>query len=172
MNRVTPICIISLKNNIFISNQISKSITNPLKLIAINEGSHTRLIEYITSNQVKIKVVQQHRIEYRETYRKIRYVWLKTSAYTIMTLAKSLWKIKQKNSPINSIKINNPIGQSFIDLQVDLNKNFGELHYSYCKDFERKLRSKRPIWGRKYRLSNNNDLNIIIQEFFSPDIFF
>nr|YP_010850775.1 hypothetical protein Ycf21 [Lophurella mutabilis]WGH13581.1 hypothetical protein Ycf21 [Lophurella mutabilis] len=170
INTFHPICILSLKQNNFINNKISNLIKIPLTITVINEGSHTRLIQYLTSHKIEITVLQQNEKKVHKIQRRIRYVWLETSIYTKMTFARSLWTIKEKEVQINRIKRNLPIGQSFIKTRIDTNKDINELYYFYCKDLEKELRSKKAIWGRKYKLNYEYNSFILIQEFFSPEI--
>nr|YP_010851171.1 hypothetical protein Ycf21 [Aphanocladia delicatula]WGH14174.1 hypothetical protein Ycf21 [Aphanocladia delicatula] len=172
VNTFHPICVVSLKQNNFITNKKSNSIKILTKIIVINEGSHTRLIQYLTNEEIKIKILQQNEKKNQKVHRRIRYVWLETSIYTKMTFARSLWTIKEKDLQINKIKRNLPIGQSFITTKIDINKYINEFHYFYCKDLEKELRSKKAIWGRKYKLKYEHNSCILIQEFFSPKIMF
>nr|YP_009122256.1 hypothetical protein [Vertebrata lanosa]AJH66014.1 hypothetical protein [Vertebrata lanosa] len=87
-----------------------------------------------------------------------------------MTFARSLWKLINKRAIINKIKDHRPIGLSFIEYQIDINKKVHEIYYCYCKDFENILKIKKPIWGRRYKILNSKNYNIVIQEFFSPGI--
>nr|YP_010850379.1 hypothetical protein Ycf21 [Lophurella caespitosa]WGH13186.1 hypothetical protein Ycf21 [Lophurella caespitosa] len=168
INTFHPICILSLKQNNFINNKIFNLIKTPLTIAVINEGSHTRLIQYLTSHKIKITVLQQNEKKVHKIQRRIRYVWLETSIYTKMTFARSLWTIQEIQ--INKIKRNLPIGQSFIKTKIDTNKDINELYYFYCKDLEKELKSKKAIWGRKYKLNYEYNSFILIQEFFSPEI--
>nr|WGH12786.1 hypothetical protein Ycf21 [Echinothamnion sp.] len=172
VKRLHPICILSIQHNNFITNKISKSIKISIKITIMNEGSHTRFIEYLTNRKIKIKLLQQNERNLQKIRRRIRYVWLETSIYTKMTFARSLWTIKEKELQTNNIKRDSPIGQSFIKRKVDINKYINELYYFYCKDLEKELRSKKAIWGRKYKLNYEHNSIILIQEFFSPDILF
>nr|ARW60553.1 hypothetical protein [Polysiphonia sp.] len=165
--KLNQICILSLRNS-----TIFKLIKTPLCLITINEGSHTRLIHYLNNNRINTKVLQQKEEKIEHINRRIRYVWLETSIYTKMTFARSLWQIKQKELNIKKLKRQSPIGQSFINQQIDTKKYIHELYYCHCQDFEKKLRSKKPIWGRKYKLNYENKSYILIQEFFTPEIMF
>nr|YP_009393259.1 hypothetical protein [Symphyocladiella dendroidea]ARW61821.1 hypothetical protein [Symphyocladiella dendroidea] len=166
-NTFHPICILQLKDNQLISTKISKCIKVSLKIAVINEGSHTRSIQYLTNQKIKIQLLQQNEKKSTKIQRRIRYVWLETSAYTKITFARSLWKIKERDLNNNKIKRNLPIGQSFINSKIDTQKEIHELYYCYCKDLEKELRSKQAIWGRKYKLSYEKNSSILIQEFFS-----
>nr|YP_010618645.1 hypothetical protein PN024_pgp150 [Rhodomelopsis africana]WAX02658.1 hypothetical protein [Rhodomelopsis africana] len=169
-NTFYPICIGQLKHNKPISNKISNSLKASLKLAVINEGSHTRLIQYLTNQKINIQLLQQNEQRLTKVQRRIRYVWLETSTYTKITFARSLWKIKENDLNNNKIKKNLPIGQSFIKSKIDTNKEIKEFYYCYCQDLEKELKSKQAIWGRKYRLNYDNSSSILIQEFFSQKI--
>nr|WGH12985.1 hypothetical protein Ycf21 [Echinothamnion sp.] len=172
VNIFHPICVISIKKNNFITNKQFNSIRIFTKIIVINEGSHTRLIQYLTNQEIEIKILQKDEKKVHKVHRRIRYVWLETSIYTKMTFARSLWTITEKDLQINKIKKNLPIGQSFIKTKIDTYKYINEFHYFYCKDLEKELRSKKAIWGRKYKLKYEHKSYILIQEFFSPKIMF
>nr|YP_010619419.1 hypothetical protein PN189_pgp151 [Xiphosiphonia pinnulata]WAX03432.1 hypothetical protein [Xiphosiphonia pinnulata] len=171
-NTFHPICVLQLQNNKLISTKISKSIEISLKIAVINEGSHTRLIQYLTNQKIKIQLLQQNEKKLTKIHRRIRYVWLETSVYTKITFARSLWTIKEKEFKTNKIKRDLPIGQSFINSKIDTQKEINELYYCYCKNLEKELRSKQAIWGRKYNLNYENNSSILIQEFFSKKLCF
>nr|YP_009395737.1 hypothetical protein [Herposiphonia versicolor]ARW64717.1 hypothetical protein [Herposiphonia versicolor] len=171
INKFIPICVLSLKTSKLINYKIIHSIATPIKFIIISEGSHTRLINYKKKDTTKLQVFQYQEHKIHKPKRKIRYVWLETSIYTKMTFARSLWKIKQEDMDIQKINRQSPIGNSFINNKIDINKNIIELQYCYCKNFEKSIKSKEIILGKKYELNYNNKSNIIIQEFFSLNIF-
>nr|YP_010619226.1 hypothetical protein PNY92_pgp149 [Amplisiphonia pacifica]WAX03239.1 hypothetical protein [Amplisiphonia pacifica] len=171
-NTFHPICILQLQNNKLINTEISKSIKIALKMAMINEGSHTRLIQYLTNQKVKIQLLQQNEKKLTKIQRRIRYVWLETSAYTKITFARSLWTIRERELKTNKIKRNLPIGQSFINSKIDTKKEINELYYCYCKDLEKQLKSKKAIWGRKYKLNYDKNSSILIQEFFQKNCTF
>nr|YP_010619034.1 hypothetical protein PNW47_pgp148 [Pterosiphonia complanata]WAX03047.1 hypothetical protein [Pterosiphonia complanata] len=166
VNTFHPICIFQLRYNKLNNNRTSHSLQTLLKITVINEGSHTRLIQYLTNQDTKIKLLQQNEKKLTIIERRIRYVWLETSTYTKITFARSLWKIKKKDFNNNKIQRNLPIGQSFIQSKIDINKEINELYYCYCKE----LRSQEAIWGRKYKLNYEDNSSILIQEFFSKKI--
>nr|YP_010618839.1 hypothetical protein PN064_pgp151 [Deltalsia parasitica]WAX02852.1 hypothetical protein [Deltalsia parasitica] len=169
-NTFHPICVLQLRNKKIIKTKVSNSIEISLKIAIINEGSHTRLIKYLTNQKVEIQLLQQNEKKLTTVHRRIRYVWLETSAYTKITFARSLWIIKEKELNTNKIKRNVPIGQSFINYKIDTQKEINELYYCYCKELEKQLRSKQAIWGRKYRLNCEKNSSILIQEFFSKKL--
>nr|YP_009392003.1 hypothetical protein [Periphykon beckeri]ARW60351.1 hypothetical protein [Periphykon beckeri] len=166
INKFYPVWILSLQQNNIIRPKTSNLIQNQFKAIVINDGSHTRLIEYLNNQVIKIKILEQNADQKR-----IRYVWLETILYKKITCARSLWKIK-KNQNINKINKNLPIGKSFINAKIDIHKEIRELYYGYCKDIEKELRSKKGIWGRKYQLNYEDYSFILIQEFFSAQTAF
>nr|YP_009395533.1 hypothetical protein [Vertebrata isogona]ARW64571.1 hypothetical protein [Vertebrata isogona] len=159
--KIKTICIISIKKT-----QQLPSI--PIKMTALYGGSHTKLIQYKVNSTTNIESLQRNTSNVEK--KKLRYVWLKNSLYTNITFARSLWNLIDQNNIIKKMKNNNPLGLSLIKHQIDINKNVHELYYCYCKEFENILQIKKPIWGRKYTIVNSNNYNIIIQEFFSPDI--
>nr|YP_010619614.1 hypothetical protein PN023_pgp150 [Tayloriella tenebrosa]WAX03627.1 hypothetical protein [Tayloriella tenebrosa] len=171
-NTFHPICISQLQNNKLINSKISNPLKTSLKIAMLNEGSHTRLIQYLTNKKIKIQLLQQSEKKLIKIQRRIRYVWLETSAYTKITFARSLWTIKEQELNTNKIKKNLPIGQSFIHSKIDTQKEINELYYCYCKDLEQKLKSKQAIWGRKYKLNYEKNSSILIQEFFSKKLCF
>lgn len=158
--KMRTICIIS-------PTKTHKLATIPIKITALYQGSHTKLIQYKVNSLTNIKSLQRNELSLEK---KLRYVWLKNSLYTNITFARSLWHLIDKNNIIENMKNNNPIGLSLIKYQIDINKKVHEIYYCYCKEFENILKIKKPIWGRKYTIINSNNFNIIIQEFFSPDI--
>nr|YP_010619808.1 hypothetical protein PNW48_pgp150 [Symphyocladia marchantioides]WAX03821.1 hypothetical protein [Symphyocladia marchantioides] len=171
VNTFHPICIFQLQDHKLINTK-SKPIEISMKIAVMNEGSHTRLIQYLTNQKIKIQLLQQNEKKLTKIQRRIRYVWLETSAYTNITFARSLWKIQYRELNTNQIKRNLPIGQSFIDSKIDINKEINELYYCYCKALEKELRSKQAVWGRKYKLHYEKHSSILIQEFFSKELCF
>nr|ARW69268.1 hypothetical protein [Polysiphonia sp.] len=151
-------------------NKTLKSINNQLKFITINEGSHTRIIQYLYKYKVIIKLLEQKEQVFKHSKRKIRYVWLETSIYTKMTFARSLWLIQQNKVSHEQLTREQPIGQSFIHQKIDIKKNINEIYYCYDKNFEYKSQHKGIIWGRKYTLSLEYTSYIIIQEFFPSNL--
>nr|YP_009399457.1 hypothetical protein [Dictyomenia sonderi]ARW69063.1 hypothetical protein [Dictyomenia sonderi] len=171
-NTLHPICVLQLQHNQPISTNIPNFIKTSLKISIVNEGSHTRLIQYLANQKIKIQILQHNEKKLIKIQRRIRYVWLETSTYTKITFARSLWTIKEKELTINKIKRSSPIGQSFINSKIDIKKEIHELSYCYCKGLEKELRSKKAIWGRKYKLNYDKNSSILIQEFFSSKLYF
>nr|YP_009654320.1 hypothetical protein [Pleurostichidium falkenbergii]QCH39607.1 hypothetical protein [Pleurostichidium falkenbergii] len=166
MNQINPVCIVALKSNTIINNRLAQSFKFQLKFIVINEGSHTRLIQYIGSGKVVIRILQQKETKHINIYKHIRYARLETATYSKMTFARSLLMIKDKRSSTTTILEASPLGQHFIQNEVDTNKKIGLLSYSYCKKLEKTTNSTRNIWGKSYRLYYEKNLCILIQEFF------
>nr|AZL88039.1 hypothetical protein [Harveyella mirabilis] len=165
----TFIIICNIKN---INNNLNKLKIIFLQLILINEGSYTKIIQYFNNKKIKINILQKYYNQSNKINRNIRYVWLETSIYTILTFAKSLWLIVNNQELIKSIKKNFSIGLSFIDNQIDIYKNIYEIYYCYSQKFEKQLNFKGVIFGKKYTLYYKDCSFITIQEFFSPNIFF
>lgn len=145
-------------------------LNNYAKIIILNEGSHTRLIQYLKNSQSDIKTLQQATRKTIRSNRKIRYVWLETSVYTNITFARSLWTMVHTTVSHINFGETGPIGQFFIENKIDIHKNLYELYFCYCKDLEKTLSFDDGFWGRKYLLRQKNHADIIIQEFFSPQI--
>nr|YP_009398201.1 hypothetical protein [Thaumatella adunca]ARW67387.1 hypothetical protein [Thaumatella adunca] len=164
------ICILPINRIKYLTNKLPESIMIQVKLILINDGSYTRTIQYITSHTTKIKISQKYYKKSVKINRQIRCVWLETSMYTKLTFARSLWTLISNNIYRETIKNKSPIGQSFIENQIDIYKDLHEIYYSYCKDLEKTLKFRDPIWGRKYTLYYKNQSYVTIQEFFSPKI--
>nr|YP_009394908.1 hypothetical protein [Polysiphonia stricta]ARW63470.1 hypothetical protein [Polysiphonia stricta] len=143
-----------------------------VKAIVLNKGSHTRLIQYLNNQKTNIEILQKKEKKLVKNIRQIRYVWLETSVYTKITFARSLWTIVNNKKPIKELKITIPIGHLLIKNKADINKTMYEIYFCYCKDLEKKLRLRGEIWGRKYMISQKNNISILIQEFFSPSIMF
>lgn len=120
--KLIPISILSSKNNEIIINRVLRHMEILNKFITINEGSHTKLISYLNKNEVHIKILEHNEIKTKNSNRKIRYVWLETSAYTKMTFARSLWILKREEINLNKIKRDAPIGKSFIKKKLILVK--------------------------------------------------
>nr|YP_009394494.1 hypothetical protein [Vertebrata thuyoides]ARW63056.1 hypothetical protein [Vertebrata thuyoides] len=158
--KIKTICIISTK-------RINKLIKKPIKITALYDGSHTKLIQYKIGSIINVNSLERKEIYVKK---KLRYVWLTSSLYTNITFARSLWNILNNKNIIKDLENNSPIGLSFIKNQIDISKKFHEIYYCYCKDFESILKLKKPIWGRKYTIINSNNYKVLIQEFFSPDI--
>nr|QVQ56696.1 hypothetical protein [Erythrocystis saccata] len=159
MNNIHGIQIICIfqKNKIHLSKKIST------KFITLNEGSHTKLIGYKHNCVTKLQVLHK-------SQKKIRYVWLSNSLYTNMTFARSIWcVINYRNFNIN-IKNSNPIGLSFTQNKIDINRNIYEIYYCYSKELQEKFGLNKNIWGRKYIICNLNNYSTVIQEFFSPNV--
>jgi len=107
-----PIYILSSKQNKEVMNTILSYINISTKFIFINEGSHTRSINYLNGNKVNITILEHSHTKRTKNARIIRHVWLETSSYAQMTFARSLWIIKKKETDLNQRDI--PIGNSFI----------------------------------------------------------
>lgn len=147
-------------------SKIKKKRSSIKKLVDItisNEGSHTRLIQYKTSSYARISVLQKNN-------KKVRYVWLGASLYKNITFARSLWKLNESHTNDKKYLIDKPIGLSFITNKNDIHKNIYETYYCHCNKFERKLKLKSHIWGRKYIICERKKQRIIVQEFFSAQI--
>nr|YP_009396350.1 hypothetical protein [Polysiphonia scopulorum]ARW65536.1 hypothetical protein [Polysiphonia scopulorum] len=140
-----------------------------IKIITDNEGSHTRVINYLSKTDTTIKTSQ---LKDRNIKRRIRYVWLETSLYTNITFARSLWNIQNNKSILKQQNNYMPIGQLFIKNKSDIHKEINEIYICYCKDLEKKLKFSGIIWGRKYILNQKNNSYVMIQEFFSPNLMF
>nr|AZL87983.1 ycf21 [Leachiella pacifica] len=141
-----------------------------LQLILINEGSYTKVLEYLNNNKIKNKILQKDYIIFNQINRKIRYIWLKISLKTKLTFARSLWMlIDDKILPKLIIKIL-PIGLLFSSKKIEIYKNIYEIHSGYTQKFEKNINLKGLIWGRKYILFYKNYSYIIIQEIFSNKI--
>ena len=164
------ICIFPMNRINYLADKLPESIIIQVKLILVNDGSHTRTIQYITSQTTNIQIAQNYYKKSTKISRQIRCVWLETSIYTKLTFARSLWTILSNNIDIKTIQKKSPIGQSFIENKIDIYKDLHEIYYGYCKDFEKTLKFKKPIWGRKYTLYYKNQSHITIQEFFSPNV--
>lgn len=166
------ICIIPMDKIKNTRHKLKQLIPNAWELILMNEGSFTRVLNYLTNNIITIDILQKKYNSYETPKRIIRCVWLETSTYTKLTFAKSLWifldKHKYKEDKI--ININNPIGLSLIKYKIDTYKQIHEIYYGYCKNLEKDFQESKPIWGRKYTLYYTNQLSVTIQEFFSPQI--
>ena len=155
---INAVCILKI-------NKIPSSIKNLISITTVNEGSHTRLIQYTINSPTKISILQKSK-------KKIRYVWLGTYLYKNITFARSLWKIPENCDSNKKSIINKPIGLSFIKNKIDIHKYIYELYYCHCNKFEEELESKKPLWGRKYIIYKLNKQNVIIQEFFSTKLNF
>lgn len=167
INNFHFICVIQEKkekNSIYIETKI--------RSINKNEGSHTRAINYLSKIETNINVSQLKNFRQRNRKREIRYVWLETSVYTNITFARSLWTIQTNRRFIEKLEKKIAIGPLFIKNRSDIHKEIIESYVCYCKDLEKKLRFNGIIWGRKYTLGQKNNPNIVIQEFFSPNLTF
>nr|YP_009396757.1 hypothetical protein [Ophidocladus simpliciusculus]ARW65943.1 hypothetical protein [Ophidocladus simpliciusculus] len=164
------VCTIPINKFKYLINKVPELLPVQLQIILINEGSFTRTLKYLTSQIIKVKTSQKEQNIKTNTIRKIRCVWLETSIYTKLLFARSLWYLIYKNRQLQNIKSQLPIGQSFIEHQIDIHKKIHEIHYGYCEELERTLKSKEPLWGRKYTLYYKDKSYLTIQEIFSQKI--
>ena len=158
INSMQIICIFQ-KNKIHLSRQIST------KIVALNEGSHTKFIGYKYNCITKLKILQK-------SQKKIRYVWLRDSLYTNITFARSIWYVIDNEKFNINICHNKPIGLSFTKNRIDIHRNIYEIYYCYSHEFQKIFGFNKCIWGRKYIIYNFKNYSTVIQEFFSPDIIF
>lgn len=167
INNFHFICIVQEKKE-----KNSTHLEPKIKSINKNEGSHTRVINYLSTIETNIKVLQLKNFKQRNRKREIRYVWLETSVYTNITFARSLWTMQTNKNFIEKLEKKVAIGPLFINNRSDIHKEIIESYVCYCKDLEKKLRFSGIIWGRKYTLGEKNNPHIVIQEFFSPNLIF
>nr|ARW64923.1 hypothetical protein [Polysiphonia sertularioides] len=156
--KINTICIFRL-------NKVPSSMINNMKIriTTLNEGSHTRLIQYKMNSSIRISILQRG-------IKRIRYVWLGTHLYKNITFARSLWKIARNYNEENAQAKNQPIGISFIRNKLDIHKYIYELYYCYGKEFEKNVKFRSFFWGRKYIIYQMSNKKLIIQEFFSTSI--
>nr|YP_009393872.1 hypothetical protein [Polysiphonia sertularioides]ARW62434.1 hypothetical protein [Polysiphonia sertularioides] len=144
----------------------------PVKLIAINEGSHSKLINYKLNLITKVQILQVQEPSIKMNKQKTRYVWLKNSLYNNLTFARSLWTIKSKNQAEKNVFTDKPIGLLLIQKKIDMTRKIYDIYYSYCNQFNETEEIKKVVWGRKYKMYNNKIYEAIIQEFFSQKIIY
>lgn len=168
--KIIPICVLTSKYNMTINGKIARLTEILDKFVMTNEGSHTQLISYLNNSKIHIKVSEHIKIKKKNDYRKIRYAWLETSTSTKMTFARSLWRINKVCANLHVVERNIPIGTSFITKKIDINKETIELQNYYCYDIEKYFNSSKTVFSKKYNLTDENQSNVIIQEFFCPTL--
>nr|YP_009392427.1 hypothetical protein [Caloglossa monosticha]ARW60989.1 hypothetical protein [Caloglossa monosticha] len=155
----------------YFNNKLNSLIPVKWQFLLLNEGSFTKILNFINAKQVILKKFQTNNCTLKNN-RYLRYIWIENCLYTKMIFARSLWQLRYKND--NKLKkqlINHmPIGTSIIKFENDVYKQIHEIYYGYCIQLENKIHYNQPIWGRKYTLHYNHELFVTIQEFFSPYI--
>lgn len=171
-HRFHPFFILNINNKQlnYSNTKINKLISIKWQLILKNEGSFTKALNALTGKKIKVKMSQKYNYKCKNISRNIRCVWLENSLYTKLIFARSLWLfIYNNNINIELIK-NRPVGNSFIEHEIDIYRNIHELYYGYSEYLEKNFIRHQAIWGRKYTLYYSYNSYVIIQEFFSPYI--
>nr|YP_009296246.1 hypothetical protein Sebd_094 [Sebdenia flabellata]AOM65181.1 hypothetical protein Sebd_094 [Sebdenia flabellata] len=150
----------------FLNSQASNLIPTKWKLILMSDGSFTQNLNSLTGKYITTNINPKFN-DSLINQKKLRIIWLEDSDHNQLTFAKSLWTINNKNFSIQEKK---PIGQLFIESQIDTYKEIHEIYYGYSKYLNRKFKSIQPIWGRKYTIYHSKYYLITIYEFFSPHL--
>nr|YP_009392834.1 hypothetical protein [Caloglossa intermedia]ARW61396.1 hypothetical protein [Caloglossa intermedia] len=155
----------------YLNNKLKNLIPASLQLILLNQGSLTKILNYINAKQVILKKFQKNNHTLKNN-RYLRYIWIEDCLYTKLIFAKSLWQFKYDKSHRGKEKLKNhiPIGISIVQYEIDIYKEVQEIYYGYCIKLNHSLNYDQPMWGRKYTLYYDNRLLATVQEFFSPYI--
>lgn len=165
------IFILPINEQKHIKQKLNNLVPTELQFILLNEGSLTKILNYINIKPVTLKKSQKTN-ETLKNYRYLRYIYIENCLYIKLIFARSLWQFKYKNHRIKRKQLENhiPIGILIIKYDIDIYKKIHEIYYGYCVQLENRLHCNQPLWGRKYTLYYNHESFITIQEFFSPHI--
>lgn len=165
------IFVLPINNQKHLSYKLNYLIPRKLQPILLNDGSLTKILNYINNKQVTLEKFQKSNYTLKSN-RYLRYVYIQNCLYTKLIFARSLWQFKYTNNKSKRENLNNnmPIGISIIKSDIDVYKKIHEIYYGYCVQLENDTYCNQPIWGRKYTLYYNHESFITIQEIFSPYI--
>lgn len=164
---ILPIC-----NSQTLQENILQIIPPKWKLILMSDGSFTRNLHSLTGYNTDIEISQKYNCIHNTLARNIRVAWLKNQYqdYKLSTFAQSICILNRRYTNCVNLYHKQPIGLSFILSKIDIYRKIEEIYYGHCYYLEKKFKSKRAIWGRKYTIYYAPDSYITIQEFFSPHI--
>uniref|UniRef100_UPI0030036A60 Ycf21 n=1 Tax=Anunuuluaehu liula TaxID=3049639 RepID=UPI0030036A60 len=140
------------------------------QLILISDGSFTQNLNSLTGKHIKIEIISPYsKTRMKKKKMQTREVWIKDHKDNKLAFAKSLWPAINKTNYF-VLPQNQSIGQSLIELQIDMYKDIHEIYYGYCRYLENKFHDNGPTWGRKYTLFYQKQRLATVQEIFSPQI--
>lgn len=139
------------------------------QLVLINDGSFTQNLNSLTGKNIKIEIISIFENKILNQHNYTREIWLKDHNCNRLAFAQSLWPI-YNNTKYLKLPNNQPVGQSLIELQIDIYKDIHEIYYGYSQYLEKEFHIEGPTWGRKYTLYYKNNPLATIQEIFSPQI--
>ena len=168
--KFNPILKLHINNSYNIQSQLDQYMPIKWQLLLMNNGSFTQNLNTLLVTNIKIDMCQKYNLIPNKSLTNIRLVWLKKNIQDKFTFAHSIWRFDQSYNQQTNLLTNKPVGQSFIDNEIDLHKDFQEIYYGYCYYLEKQFKSSEPIWARKYKVCYNNNSYAIIEEFFSPQL--
>ncbi|MGH0883582.1 chorismate pyruvate-lyase family protein [Bacillus paranthracis] len=136
------------------------------KLILINDGSLTQSLSSLTGKPINLKIVKEYNNKLINKIYRTREVWLEDQKFNKLAFAQSVWPSYYNTE----LPDNKPVGQSFIENQLDIHKEIHEVYYGYSQYIESKFNCQGPIWGRKYTIYHKATRLTTLDEIFSPQI--
>nr|YP_009293888.1 hypothetical protein Ahnf_091 [Ahnfeltia plicata]AOM65576.1 hypothetical protein Ahnf_091 [Ahnfeltia plicata]UAT97402.1 hypothetical protein Ahn.pli.Chile.pt_031 [Ahnfeltia plicata] len=152
------------------------------KLILLNDGSFTQNLNSLTGHHINANVLKQSTnnfvlnqyTQHLDAYfslvnsKATREVWLEDNKSTKLAFARSFWF--QPSIMSNKFPDHEPIGKSFIQLNIDIHKEIHQVYCGYSTHMSHEFKSNDFIWGRHYTIWQNYQPLAIVQEFFSPHL--
>nr|YP_009294485.1 hypothetical protein Aspa_089 [Asparagopsis taxiformis]AOM65968.1 hypothetical protein Aspa_089 [Asparagopsis taxiformis] len=159
------------KKRIYVTNPIiSYLIPMEWYLILMSDGSFTQHLYTLTDTKIKTNLIinfnNNKYINYKKLY--LREIWLENSSKEKLAFAKSIWNLNN----LYEIKfpLHKPIGQSFIDLKIDIHQEINQIFYGYSNNLNKKFQDQHILWGRQYTIYSKKQPLVTIEEYFSPKI--
>ena len=170
IQKFIPILKLKINNYNTLNNQFNKFIPIEWQFILTNNGSFTQNLNSLLMNKADIEMSQKYNKISEIKSVNIRIIWLKNNINDRFTFAHSIWIFNSSSKKYLKLLTNKPIGQSFIEYEIDLYKDLQEISYGYCHYLENQFKCTEPIWARKYKIYYKNNSYAIIEEFFSPKL--
>lgn len=136
----------------------------------MSDGSFTQHLYSLTGVSIKANIISENNNNRYQHYKQthIREIWLEDVFKYKLAFAKSIWNL---NNLYNiKLPLEKPIGQSLIELKIDIHKEIHEIYYGYSYYLNNQFNNEHAIWGRKYTIYSNKKPIVTIQEYFSPYI--
>jgi chorismate lyase len=147
------------------------------QLLLLGDGSPTRHLQLLTSEQTEVDVIDMSPIEMNTDGapalikavpgpRLRRQVWLRTSSGQRLAYATSWWEASHVDEYLQNRNL--PIWASLARLRTELYRDIQGIYYGHSEALESAFEQVGPFWGRHYLFWHHGRPLTLIYEVFSP----